>query len=159
MRRCHERLKMLLCKLNLKNEPQTSTNCQVRFFYSICGLFCESRRAVEKLENYRIPEKTIATIKKMYKDIHIEVSTPSWRSVDHLRGPQQTPAIFAQTPTYFGTNPLHFRVVVRVCVFVCGAWCVVFSPCWERPRPRSICSKFLYMDINVHLSIENAEFL
>ena len=39
------------------------------------------------------------------------------------------------------------RVVVRVRVFVCGVlwWCVVrgVSPCWKRPRPRSICAKFL----------------
>ena len=30
---------------------------------------------------------------------------PSWRSVDHFRGPQQTPAIFAQTPAIFAQTP------------------------------------------------------
>ena len=43
-------------------------------------------------------------------NIHKEViSTPSWRSIDHFRGPQQTPAIFAKKNRNFRTNPLHLK--------------------------------------------------
>ena len=78
----------------------------------------------------------------------VEVSTPSWRLVDHFRGPQQTPAIFAQTPAIFAQTPCarcceSACVCVWCVVVVCGVWCVVFSPCWKRPRLWSMCAKFL----------------